>query len=57
MTEVMTKEDLLKREIVELQKSVHDMLMRHKELADTVFNLKCMVKNLGGDPNQLELKI
>ncbi len=57
MTEVMNKEDLLRREIIELQKSVHVMLMRQKELAETILNLKYKIKELGGNPDQLELKV
>ncbi len=57
MTEVMNKEDLLRREIIELQKSVHVMLMRQKELAETILNLKYKIKELEGNPDQLELKV
>jgi|TARA_B100001079_G_C16064672_1_gene362950 hypothetical protein len=57
MTKVMNKEDLLRREIIELQKSVHVMLMRQKELAETILNLKYKIKELGGNPDQLELKV
>jgi len=50
-------EDLLKKEIAEMQKSIHVMLMRQKYLAEVIHNLKYKIKILGGDPDQLELKI
>jgi|TARA_Y100000296_G_C5081274_1_gene210083 hypothetical protein len=33
------------------------MLMRQKELAETILNLKYKIKELGGNPDQLELKV
>ena len=54
---VKMMEDLLKREIAELQKSTHVMLMRQKYLAEVIHNLRYKIRIWGGDPDQLELEI
>jgi|TARA_Y100000296_G_scaffold85902_1_gene123970 hypothetical protein len=50
-------EDLLKKEIAEMQKSIHVMLMRQKYLAEVIHNLRYKIRIWGGDPDQLELEI
>ena len=52
----INKEDLVKKDIAEMQKSIHGLQMRIKVLRESVDNLTYKVNLLGGDPNQLEMK-
>ena len=49
--------DLLKREVYELQKSLQNSFIRQKNLIERIYELTAKVNILGGDPNQLELNI
>ena len=49
-------EDLLKRDINEMQRTVHYLQIRVRDLTDNVNQLEYKVENLGGDPKQLELR-
>ena len=51
-----TREDLMKQDIVEMQKSVHGLQMRIKALRESVDDLTYKVNLLGGDPDQMEMK-
>ena len=48
--------DMMKREIYELQKSLQNSFIRQKTLIERIDQLTTKVNILGGDPNQLELK-
>ena len=48
--------DLVEREVYELQKSLQNSLIRQKNLVERIDELNSKVAILGGDPNQLELK-
>ena len=48
--------DLLKREVYELQKSLQNSFIRQKTLIERIDDLNIKIDILGGDPNQLELK-
>ena len=52
---IQVGEDIMKREIAEMQKQVHFLLLRIKVLTDRVNNLEYKVKIQGGNPNQMEL--
>jgi MinD-like ATPase involved in chromosome partitioning or flagellar assembly len=52
----MNIEDIMKREIFEMQKCMQNLMKRQKELSDTIYDLSYKVKLLGGDPRQQELK-
>ena len=52
----INKEDLVKKDIAEMQKSIHGMQMRIKTLRKSVDDLTYKVNLLGGDPDQLEMK-
>ena len=54
--DIMNTEDIMKREIFEMQKCMQNLMKRKKELSDTIYDLSYKVKLLGGDPRQLELK-
>ena len=45
------------KEISNMQEQVHGLQMRVKELSETVYSLSYKVSTLGGDTNQLELKL
>ena len=45
------------KEISNMQEQVHGLQMRVKELSETVYSLSYKVATLGGDTNQLELKL
>jgi len=45
------------KEIASMQEQVHGLQMRVKELSETVYSLSYKVATLGGDTNQLELKL
>ena len=48
--------DMMKREIYELQKSLQNSFIRQKNLIERIDELTTKVAILGGDPNQLELQ-
>jgi len=48
--------DLMKKEVYELQKSLQNSFIRQKSLIERIDELNTKVAILGGDPNQLELK-
>jgi len=48
--------DLMKREVYELQKSLQNSFVRQKNLIERIDELTAKITILGGDPNQLELK-
>ncbi|MDP7366033.1 MAG: hypothetical protein QGH83_02050 [Candidatus Pacebacteria bacterium] len=49
-------EGLLKRDITEMQKTVHFLQTRVRDLTDNVIQLKQKIVDLGGDPDQLEMR-
>jgi len=54
--DIMNIEDIMKREIFEMQKCMQNLMKRQKELSDTIYDLSYKVELLGGDPRQQELK-
>ena len=48
--------DLMKREVYELQKSLQNSFIKQKSLIERIDELTAKVDILGGDPNQLELQ-
>ena len=54
---VMGDNDLYKREVFELQKTLQQALIRQKELVDQAYALKRKVALLGGDERQLEMDL
>ena len=53
---VLDMNDLMEREVYELQKSLQNSFIRQKNLIERIDELNTKVAILGGDPNQLELK-
>lgn len=53
----MTMDDMWKKEIAEMQSSVHVLQLRVKTLTRMVQDLNKKITLLGGDPRQLELDI
>ena len=53
---VLEMNDLMKREVYELQKSLQNSFIRQKNLIERIDELTAKVNILGGNPNQLELK-
>ena len=53
----MVDRALAEREIASMQEQVHGLQMRVKELNETVYSLSYKVSILGGNPNQLEMKL
>jgi hypothetical protein len=53
---VLDMNDLMEREVYELQKSLQNSFIRQKTLIERIDELNTKVDILGGDPNQLELK-
>ena len=53
----MVNRTLAEREIASMQEQVHTLQLRVKELSETVYSLSYKVSTLGGDTNQLELKL
>jgi hypothetical protein len=53
---VLEMNDLMKREVYELQKSLQNSFVRQKNLIERIDELTAKITILGGDPNQLELK-
>mgnify|MGYP006128720119 CR=1 FL=1 len=56
-SEVMSSDNLYKREVFELQKSLQQSLIRQKELLEQAYALKRKVTLLGGDEKQLEMDL
>ena len=48
---------LAETEIASMQEQVHTLQIRVKELSETVYSLSHKVSILGGNPNQLEMKL
>ena len=53
----MTMDDMWKKEIAEMQSSVHVLQLRVKTLTRMVQDLNKKITLLGGDPRQLELDV
>ena len=53
----MVARTLAEREIASMQEQVHTLQIRVKELSETVYSLSHKVSILGGNPNQLEMKL
>ena len=53
---VLEMNNLMKREVFELQKSLQNSFIRQKTLIERIDELTVKINILGGDPNQLELK-
>ena len=53
---VLDMNDLMEREVYELQKSLQNSFIRQKTLIERIDELNTKVAILGGDPNQLELQ-
>ena len=53
---VFEMNDLMKREVYELQKCLQNSFIKQKSLLERIDELNTKVTILGGDPNQLELK-
>ena len=53
---VLDMNDLMEREVYELQKSLQNSFIRQKTLIERIDELTTKVAILGGDPNQLELQ-
>ena len=54
---VLDMNNLLKREVYELQKGLQNSFIRQKNLIERIDELTAKVDILGGDPNQLEFKL
>ena len=54
---VLEMNDLMKREVYELQKSLQNSFIKQKSLIERIDELTAKVNILGGDPKQLELKL
>ena len=54
---VLDMNNLLKREVYELQKGLQNSFIRQKNLIERIDELTAKVAILGADPNQLELNI
>jgi len=54
---VLDMNDLWEREVYELQKSLQNSFIRQKTLIERIDDLNTKIAILGGDPNQLELKL
>ena len=60
MTKPDAKDDMTSvymREIAEMQKSIHFLHIRQKELIERLDKLKKKITVLGGDPDQLEIDV
>ena len=53
----VNKDELFRHEIVDMQKQIHGLQMRVKTLREAVDDLSYKVTLLGGDSNQLEMKL
>ena len=54
---VLDMNDLMEREVYELQKSLQNSFIKQKSLLERIDELTTKINILGGDPNQLELKL
>ena len=54
---VLDMNDLMEREVYELQKSLQNSFIKQKSLIERIDELTAKVNILGGDPKQLELKL
>ena len=54
---VLEMNDLMKREVYELQKSLQNSFIRQKNLIERIDELTVKINILDGNPNQLELKL
>ena len=54
---VFEMNNLMKREDYELQKSLQNSFIKQKNLIERIDELTAKITILGGDPNQLELKL
>ena len=54
---VLDMDDMRKREVYELQKSLQNSFIKQKNLIERIDELTAKITILGGDPNQLELKL
>ena len=54
---VFEMNNLMKREVYELQKSLKNSFIKQKNLIERIDELTAKITILGGDPNQLELKL
>ena len=54
---VLEMNDLWQTEVYELQKSLQNSFIRQKNLIEKIDELTAKIAILGGDPNQLELKL
>ena len=55
--DVLEMNDLWQTEVYELQKSLQNSFIRQKNLIERIDELTAKVVILGGDSNQLELKL
>ena len=53
----MIDKTLVETEIASMQEQVHLLQIRIKELTETVYSLSCKISILGGNSNQLEMKL
>ena len=53
----MVDRALAEREIASMQEQVHGLQMRVKDLSEMVYSLSHKVSVLGGDINQLEMRL
>ena len=54
---VFEMNNLMKREVYELPKSLQNSFIKQKNLIERIDVLTAKITILGGDPNQLELKL
>ncbi len=54
---VLNMNDLMKRDVYELQKCLQNSFIKQKSLLERIDELTTKINILGGDPNQLELKL
>ena len=54
--ETWSMDDVYKKEVSEMQSSIHVLQMRIKTLSEQVLVLNTKVEILGGDPRQLEFR-
>ena len=54
---VFEMNNLMKREVYELQKSLQNSFIKQKNLIERIDELTAKITILGCDPNQLELKL
>ena len=54
--ETWSMDDMYKKDVSEMQSSIHVLQMRIKTLSEQVLELNTKVEILGGDPRQLEFR-